>query len=252
MLHKDYYPDIRLSHIIETYWIESGFNNNQPTFKILPDGCVNIVFTFDTATGHLLSEIVGLMTAFVNISRQESAIMFGIRFKPAGLTAFTRMPLDSITNNSVEMSLAETLLGDIHKALPEKKSVEEVIDYMNNFFLGKLSALYSFDNHVIHAVSLISSTKGIISLSELSDRVCLSQRHLERKFKLAVGASPKTFAQLTRFKQALHYLQRHPRKDLLTIAVECGYYDHAHLIKDFKSFTGETPACFRRQNIENL
>ena len=250
MLHKDYYPDIRLSHLIDAYWTETGFTTDRPTFKILPDGCINVVFTFDTATGSILSEIVGMMTAFVNISRHESMIMFGIRFKPAGLTAFTRMPLNSITDSSIEVSLAETMLGDIYKSLPEKKSVEEIIDYLNNFFLGKLSAIYSFDHHVMHAVSLISSTNGIISLTELSDKVCLSQRHLERKFKLAVGTTPKTFAQLTRFKQALHNLRYHPGKDLLTIAVECGYYDHAHLIKDFKNFTGDTPACFRRQKIE--
>ena len=42
-------------------------------------------------------------------------------------------------------------------------------------------------------------------------------------------------------------MQKYPQKDLLTIAVETGYYDHTHLIKDFKSLTGDTPNDFRQK-----
>jgi len=51
---------------------------------------------------------------------------------------------------------------------------------------------------------------------------------------------------INRFKHAMRFLRDHSYKDLLTIAVECGYYDHTHLMKDFKAFTGNTPTNFRK------
>jgi transcriptional regulator GlxA family with amidase domain len=107
--------------------------------------------------------------------------------------------------------------------------------------------LYHTDRQIIHAVNLISHAKGQLSLAGVASEVCLCQRHFERKFKSVIGVSPKMFAKIFRFKNAMRYLQNYPHKDLLTIALECGYYDHTHLAKDFKSLTGDTPADFRQR-----
>ena len=68
----------------------------------------------------------------------------------------------------------------------------------------------------------------------------------ERKFKASVGVTPKMFAKIFRFKHAVKFLQDYPYNDLLTVAAECGYYNHAHLIKDFKMMLGNAPSDFRR------
>ncbi|MDR2499193.1 MAG: helix-turn-helix domain-containing protein [Tannerellaceae bacterium] len=249
MLHKEYHPNLMLSHLIDAYWTETKFTPDEPPFRILPDGCINIVLTIDRSHNTLLSEIVGTMTSFVRVARPESVIMFGIRFKPAGLTAFTRTPIDAFTDSSVEVPLVETLFGDVYKAVGEMKTVEEIILYLDNFFIGKLAALYDFDSRIIHAVNLIHTANGLVSLPDLADQVCLSSRHFERKFKTSIGMSPQAFSKIVRFQRALHSLQRSPDKDLLTIAVECGFYDHAHLIKVFKNLAGDSPTYFRTKDI---
>ncbi|MDR1347578.1 MAG: hypothetical protein LBJ63_03985, partial [Prevotellaceae bacterium] len=82
--YNEYNPDIQLTHWVETYWVASGFINSEDVTKILPDGCVDIIFMFDRTKGSFHVSIVGTMTTFFEIDYQ-SVQMFGIRFKPAGI-----------------------------------------------------------------------------------------------------------------------------------------------------------------------
>jgi transcriptional regulator GlxA family with amidase domain len=156
--------------------------------------------------------------------------------------------MDELTDWSVDLALVETLFNpSFYEVLPEKQSVTEIIAHTDTFLLNLLPKLYGSDTKIIHAVDLICFAKGQRSLEKVASDVCMCQRHFERKFKSAIGLSPKTFAKITRFKHALQCLRVHPRQDLLSIAVQCGYYDHTHLIKDFKSLSGDAPADFRNK-----
>jgi transcriptional regulator GlxA family with amidase domain len=173
--------------------------------------------------------------------------MFGIRFKPAGITAFTRVPVEEFTDRMVELALVETLFGaSFCEALAEKRSVAEMVACADAYLIRLLPRAYGFDRQIVRAVDLICFSEGRISPVAVADDICLCQRHFERKFKAAIGVSPKLFANVFRFKRALRLLKNDPHKDLLTLAVECGYYDQSHLIRDFKRLSGDAPADFRR------
>ena len=246
MLYREYRPNILLSPYIETYWTGDNFGGAGEVQKILPDCCVDIIFTFDKTQGTFLARIVGTMTSFFEISYPQTVEMFGIRFRPAGITAFTRVPVDEFTNRDVELSLFETLFDkSFYGTLPEKQSIEEIITYMDNYLTNRLSCLYHVEKQVIRAVDLIFSAKGQLSPAKVASDVCLCQRHFERKFKSTIGITPKTFAKIIRFKHALRCLRNSSHQDLLSVALECGYYDHTHLIKDFKIFSGDTPTGLR-------
>ncbi|MDR1402471.1 MAG: AraC family transcriptional regulator [Tannerellaceae bacterium] len=247
MLYKEYQPDALLSPYIETYWISNGFTGERKSYKILPDGCVDIIFSVDKTKNTFYAGIAGTMTTFLNVNNQNSVQMFGIRFKPMGITAFTRVSVEEFTDRNVELTSVETLFGkSFYDTLPEKQLAEEIIKHTDNYLINRLPYLYRSDRQIIRAVDLIYLAKGQVSLSETASNVCLCQRHFERKFKCSIGVSPKTFAGIIRFKYALRYLRSHPHSDLLSVAVECGYYDHAHLIKDFKILSGDTPGKIRR------
>jgi transcriptional regulator GlxA family with amidase domain len=187
------------------------------------------------------------MITFIGVDYPQSTQMFGIRFKPAGITAFTRVPLDELTDRSVELSLVETLFDkSFYETLPKKQSVAEIVAHTNSCLLNRFSCLYHTDRQILRAIDLICLAKGQLSLTCVASDVCLCQRHFERKFKSATGITPKMFAKIFRFKYAMQCLRNYPHKDLLTIAIESGYYDHTHLIKDFKSLSGEAPSDFRR------
>jgi AraC-like DNA-binding protein len=244
--YSEYNPAIQLSHLVETYWAASGFPDSADVSKILPDGCVDIIFMFDRAKGSFDVNIVGTMTAFLEID-YRSVQMFGIRFKPAGITAFTRVPVEEFTDRIVELALVETLFSrSFREALAEKQSTAEIAAYTDSCLTGLLPCLYRSDLQIIRAVDMIYLAKGQLSLAALASEICLCQRHFERRFKSAIGISPKLLAKIFRFEHALQCLKNCPHKDLLDVAVECGYYDHSHLIRDFKTLSGDAPTDFRR------
>ena len=246
MQYQEYEPNRLLSPYIETYWIGGSFEGEGKYHKILPDGCVDIIFSFDTAKSTCFTKIVGTMTSFFEISYPPTVEMFGIRFRPAGITAFTRVPVEEFTDRDVEMSLVDTLLDkSFYDKLHERPSVEEMIRLTDRYLIDCIPSLYKSDKQIISAVELIYFAKGQMSPQKLAYEVCWCQRQFERKFKSVIGVSPKTFSKIHRFKNALQYLRKNPGKDLTSVAIECGYYDHAHLIKDFKTLSGNTPTALR-------
>jgi len=246
MQYKEYHPNTLLSRYIEHYWVSDDFGGEMEFHKIIPDGCVDIIFTFDKTKEICYANIIGAMTSFHEVSYAQNVQVFGICFKPAGITAFTRVPVNEFTNRDVDLTLVNTLIDkSFSETLLEKQHVQEIIAHTDNYFISRLPILYRPEYQIFHAVDLIYDAKGQITPAKIATEVCLCQRHFERKFKSAIGFSPKTFAKIIRFKHALKCLRNNPCQDLLTIAVECGYYDHTHLIKDFKTFSGNTPKTLR-------
>jgi len=244
--YQEYSPDIRLTPWVENYWTSTDFIDVGNTPKIFPDGCTDIIFMIDKAKGVSYAGLFGTITSFIEVVYTENMQMFGIRFKPAGITAFTRVPVEEFTDKAVDLALVETLFNQsFRETIPEKQTAAEIIAYTNDYLIDRLSCIYQSDMQVIRSVELISRAKGQISLAKVASDVCLCQRHFERRFKSTIGISPKMFAKISRFKHALRCLKSTPYKDLLTVAVECGYYDHSHLIKEFKTFSGDAPTDLR-------
>jgi AraC-like DNA-binding protein len=85
---------------------------------------------------------------------------------------------------------------------------------------------------------------GATSVARLSAACGFTRQHLARKFRHALGVSPKLFCRLVRFQNALTRAVTSPPDSWAAAALELGYYDQAHLIAEFKEFTGFTPAAF--------
>jgi len=246
--YQEYSPDMRLTPWVKNYWSASGFTGSDVTPKVFPDGCTYIILKSDNTVGSSYAGLFGMRTAFVEVDYPKSTQLFGVCFKPAGITAFTRVPLEELTDRRVELALVETLFDkSFYETLSEKQSIAEIIAHTNSCLLKQFSSLYPADRQIIRAVDLINRSKGQLSLAGVASDVCLCQRHFERKFKSAIGVSPKMFAKIFRLHYALQCMKEYPDKDLLTIAIECGYYDQTHFAKDFKSLTGNTPSDFRQK-----
>lgn len=251
MIYQEYKPREQLTPFIDTYWACEGFVAGQELFKILPDGCVDILFSFGCISDKdnlapFLPNIIGTMTAYSEVCYHGKVSMLGIRFKPVGITAFTRVPINEFTNQRIEMTLVETLFDEqFYDSLPEKKSMKQRIEHIDAYFTQKLQSIFAPQQQIVYAVDLIQKTKGRLSLAEVASEACLSPRHFERKFKSAVGISPKAFSKIVKFKHAVSFLNGCKDESVFSIAVDCGYFDHTHMIKDFKSLSGNTPSFYR-------
>lgn len=250
MIYREFQPNILLSPYIETYWATVGFEGEERYYKVLPDGCVDIIFSFELSKQlgmeSFSQNIIGTMTTYIEDSYSDRVDLFGIRFRPAGFTAFTRTPIYEFTDRRISLSLVESLFDEaFYSELPSKKTVEERIQHIEAYFIQNLKNIFEPESQIVYAVNLIRQTRGQLSLAEVASKSCLSLRHFERKFKTTIGISPKTFSKITKFKHTIAYLEKYPDASILDVAVDCGYYDQAHLIKDFKSLSGNSPSHFK-------
>lgn len=251
-MYKEYQPNALLAPYIEVYWTAEGFVEQEVPYTVLPDGCVDIIFSFgDTSSKSglepILPNIIGTMTTYLQAYYNGSVCMLGIRFKPAGFTAFTQIPINEFTNRQISLTSVDTLFDEqFYAALPEKKRMKDKMLHIDSYFVHKLGKLFSIDQQVEYAVALIRQTNGLLPLTAIAYESCLSLRHFERKFKAAIGVSPKTFSKVIKLKHTIAYLKEHKSTSLFAAAVDCGYYDQAHLIKELRALSGNTPSYYKK------
>src|SRR5262249_13920918 len=93
-----------------------------------------------------------------------------------------------------------------------------------------------------HSWSLLVGSRGAVAVSELAATVGWSRQHLARRFGEEFGLSPRLAGRVIRFERARRMLQATPSfVSLAQVAATCGYYDQAHLTRDFVDLGGCTP-----------
>ena len=90
----------------------------------------------------------------------------------------------------------------------------------------------------------LTATGGKLPIHRLAAEVGWSHKHLITRFRQQVGLPPKTAARLVRFDAVWRRLSIDPPARWDEVAVECGYADQPHLIRDFRQFTGVSPTEF--------
>jgi AraC-like DNA-binding protein len=97
------------------------------------------------------------------------------------------------------------------------------------------------------ALDILMRTHGQAKTRDIASAVGLSQRHFIELFASEVGLTPKLFGRIRRFQRAVDQSQNGTRTDWAQLAIECGYFDQSHLIRDFVAFAGVSPAEYRRR-----
>ena len=101
---------------------------------------------------------------------------------------------------------------------------------------------------VARAWNALVQSRGKTPIGWICDRLGRSRRHLAVLFREQIGVSPKTTARILRFERAVALLER-GEHGLAELAFECGYYDQAHLNRDFREFADASPAAFARRIV---
>jgi AraC-like DNA-binding protein len=103
---------------------------------------------------------------------------------------------------------------------------------------------------VVAAWDWLAARRGRGRMDDLARHVALSGRQLTAVFRAEVGHGPKTVARLMRFEHARDRLARGER--LADVAQACGYYDHAHLDREFREYAGTSPTAWLDEERGNL
>ena len=251
-MYKEVRPHQLLAEYIDAYWISEVTQFSRQ--RILPDTCADIIFNISEETiaagnGELISPntafVVGTMTTFRDSLLPAHTRMLGIRFRPGGLNAFTRLPLQLITDG--HLSLKEVALSwhsRLEPLLEKEKSLPAKINCMEKFLLQQLPVRNISADKIKYSVALIQQTHGGIPVATLAAQAFMSVRNFERCFLQAVGVSPKKFSRIVRFMEIKQQLKTSSHTHLLSLALDNGFYDHAHLTREFRLFSGDSPTIY--------
>ncbi|MBK7287902.1 MAG: AraC family transcriptional regulator [Flavobacteriales bacterium] len=135
-------------------------------------------------------------------------------------------------------------IDDIYARLRANPEPQVMFDLLLEFVHG----IHERNNtseptHVQILEGRIRESNGTLPVNEMAKSIGLSERQLQRKFKEEIGLSPKEFCSVVRFNHVYSHMQRTRKLDL-DIALECGYFDESHMMKDLSYYLGKAPKRF--------
>lgn len=245
-----YLPCEKLSPYIERLVISES--PEEKTYKVLPGTNLVIGFQYSGSLVYLRNQqpialqssgLTGLLDSFRVFKNSNSTGSVLVYFKETGPVNFFKIPLHELFSESISLDnfLLRSELLIVENRLLEAKNDITRIKVVEDFLLSRLKPVPS-DSLVMEALALIHKSKGTIRIKEILKKLNSSQSPLEKRFRQTVGTSPKKFASIVRFKHLLREYK--PGNSLTELSYEAGFYDQAHFIKEFKTFTGETPEIF--------
>jgi AraC-like DNA-binding protein len=187
---------------------------------------------------HLVDEggearVYGVGTGRYDRVLEGSGRAIGTKFLPGALFSFTGIPMHELTGRSVP---AREAFGDDVDAADT--------DAVDAFLLEHLPEPDDGYAIVAEATRLTLSDPSIARVEELAERVAVSPRSLQRLFRERVGVTPKWMLKRYRLHAAAERIAEGEVGDWAALALDLGYFDQAHFIRDFKAVVGRTPADY--------
>ncbi|WP_276504819.1 helix-turn-helix domain-containing protein [Terrimonas pollutisoli] len=171
-------------------------------------------------------------------------ILFNIEFKANGFFAVFGIPQKILMNTFLR---AEDIFGNDYSVMREQlessQDIAELGMYMDTYLVTKLLAQKHkhYTPVIANVANNILKNNGLASIDSLALYANMSLRNFERRFINEVGMPPKLFMRITRFYTALQDKMIDPQKSWTSICYNRGYFDQAHLIKEFREFTSKAP-----------
>lgn len=225
--------------------------------RVLPDGSMEMVINleedeikvydqknhdrFKVFRGSLLS---GPHSDFVVIDTacQRSAI--GVNFKPGGAFPFFQLPADELHNEHVSLdTLWGTKAVEMREQLLEAPTPDDKFNILEQYLMGQMSGVSVHHPAVGFALKTFQAFPQR-KISDVTEEINVSSRRFIQVFKEEVGLTPKQFCRIHRFQNVIRFIEDKEQVDWTDIAFTHGYYDQAHFIRDFQSFSGLSPTTY--------
>jgi AraC-like DNA-binding protein len=247
-------PPEELQHAIKCFWHTTLDFGAQPSdFEVLPDGYAEIIFHFGPTCSVATAEgwqplpspfLMGLLNQPVRLRSTNRLDVIGVRCYP-----WTVFELLGLAAGKGGVRVFEHPIAQLQAPLQQvirAGNVADALTQVSQYFLAAHARLAS-DSTLGKAGGAMRAAHGTLPVSQVAAAAHATVRTLERKFKHAAGHTVKDVSGLMRFEQVRNHLWLTPTANLAGLAQELGYVDQAHLSREFKRYSGTTPAAFARQ-----
>jgi AraC-like DNA-binding protein len=171
-------------------------------------------------------------------------LMLAVDFHPGILHHFLRRTLsEAFIDERIDGgALLGSGIEQLHEQMANAERYDRIIALFEEYLWRRIKQIRFELSPLDRLCRFVSQRPSALSVEQMASEACLSISQLERRFAQQIGISPKLFARTCRFYQAFQLKDQHPDLDWLSVALQTGYSDYQHLVKDFKQFAGTTPA----------
>jgi AraC-like DNA-binding protein len=238
-------PLHRREHIVPTGTLELVINLAEDEFRI-----------YDREDPRSYTRFAGAMVSgahsryFVIDTREHASIM-GVHFNPGGAVPFLGLPPGALADAHVELSeLWGAAAPQLRERLCSASSPKQRFQLLEQALLRRLAR--SAEPRPAACAGLEWLGRGR-RVGDVAADLALSRRRFITVFSEDIGLTPKLFARISRFERAVTHARRATELEWSQLALESGYFDQSHMIREFVEFSGFTPAallCERPQRVK--
>jgi AraC-like DNA-binding protein len=195
---------------------------------------MELVFTLDT-DGQARSGVAGARSEFLVLDTSRPFSVIGVHFRPGGGFPLFGVPAGELHNRSVTLELDMVWGGyaaTVTDRLWEAETSERRFRILERALLERARDWLDRHPAVRYALDLFDRSNGTCPVSDVVQRIGMSQRWFGQLFRSQVGLSPKVFCRIRRFNEALRRIEQVTDVDWLDVALSCGYFDQAHFNHD--------------------
>jgi len=218
--------------------------NGEPTIVFnLRDDAMRIydVDNFNRYSTYRHAVISGARTGCFVIDTAQEDRVFGIQFLPGGSFPFFREPASGIANQSTDLAcLWGRAANELRERLLCASDRNGMFRDAEQFLLRQLVRPLGLHPAVSFAREKFSK-HHTVSMASVANEIGLSKRRFIELFEAQIGLPPKAFHRVRRFQRILEMVHGSREVEWVQVALDCGYYDQAHFIHDFREFSGLTP-----------
>jgi AraC-like DNA-binding protein len=258
MHYLTYVPRPPLSQFIHLLWLYEGYTQPHVKERVLPSGQMQIVVNLledksciydrddtdrcQTFNGSLCS---GAYSEYIVISTAAQASLMGVSFKPGGAYPFLRMPAGELRDTTVSLgTLWGATAADLRSQLLEAPTHQDRFQVMERALLAELNRGFNPSGAVGYALCRFMAEPHLTTVAGVTDQIGLSPKRFIQAFRDQTGFTPKVFCRIRRFQQALGRMESSKEVEWANVALDCGYFDQAHFIHDFRAFSGINPTAY--------
>lgn len=194
-------------------------------------------------------DFIGMFDKAYKVQIPKNFFGLHIRFKANGIYPLTKLPLSLAFNKHISLlDFIGTSIKDLYDELGHVNNYPEIIKKLESWLLPFYQP-EQLHYRLNHGLELVENSKGLIKVKALSEALNTNYKTIDRWFQKKIGVTPKTYLQITRFKNVIASIENSESTDWLQITHDYEFHDQAHFIKSFKQFAGITPASYLKENI---
>jgi AraC-like DNA-binding protein len=251
-----------LAEAVEQLWAYEGYQPPHAYERIFPAGTVELIINLrderldilnaDDAPGEgwrrcRAGSFSGVQTRFNIITTRQQERLVGVHFRPGGLHALFGIPADKLEDEHASLEMLWGRRGlEVYERLLACADMSAAVD-MLEAGLAEQMLLSRREIHpaISQAIAAIGRNPEETAVTDLMEGAGLSARRFIQLFRRQVGTTPKQYCRIRRFQGVLGRLRREARApDWCMLALEAGYYDQSHFIREFRHFTGLRPTAY--------